>query len=502
MINDFFSNLADKLSGFFKDNFITLIAAAAAGIFVYGFEIANVTLSIDEELFLQIPNATHTYIEHGRWGLFILAKVLPSLGYFFLSPVISVIFLSLAAVTLISVYPVSKGAKVLFALLFVTFPAFFHMQEFVYQAPYVAISVFFCSAAIRLYQTAFTKNKLFFIPAVLLVTFAVGSYQSLISVFMAGAVFTLVLDFVLNKKSFKKAVYEAFIACLIAAAAAALHLLITDLSIASYTNHYKDKFFKWNKYPIYDIFKNWATQIYRLSIGLREYPQTMTVSIAASLGIIARQTLKSGNKIKEFIKITVAITVFYISAISITVLLGGFPPLRSLIGLNIFFAGSICIYYIISSKTEKFLIIVAACFVILANASLSARLSASDYWGTQADITVALRIMDLIYDEVPGIQTGAENPPIAFIGHYSNYAPTGLVKQKDNDVFGGSFWDWDAGNPYRMLYFMNTIGFPVTARLANISQYPEALEYAENMPPYPDKNSVKLYGDVIIVKLN
>jgi hypothetical protein len=70
-----------------------------------------------------------------------------------------------------------------------------------------------------------------------------------------------------------------------------------------------------------------------------------------------------------------------------------------------------------------------------------------------------------------------------------------------SSTMGASFFDWDSGNPGRMLNFMRLMGYQKIALLAD-EQRLEMTPIFETMPAWPAPGSVQKFDDVILIKLS
>lgn len=179
---------------------------------------------------------------------------------------------------------------------------------------------------------------------------------------------------------------------------------------------------------------------------------------------------------------------------------GGFLVVRILAAISIFFAGAVLIYYVVGSKIEKLFVTVFVIFSVFYHGSVATRQFMAGYYTLESDKTVANLILSRVYDIAPGFYTGRIS--IAFIGNL-DYGKRSPLRIQNEETLGGSFWQWDNGNPNRMLNFMRIMnGLPMRARLAEGDDYQKAKDYSNSMPTWPNKESVKLHKGVVIVKFS
>jgi hypothetical protein len=69
-----------------------------------------------------------------------------------------------------------------------------------------------------------------------------------------------------------------------------------------------------------------------------------------------------------------------------------------------------------------------------------------------------------------------------------------------DSTIGNSFFDWDNGNPHRIVAFMKLIGYEDIATVG-AAQRKELIKYYNDMPIWPAIGAVRQVGDVFLVKL-
>ena len=66
----------ESSKAFFKNNLVTICVLALIALTVYGYELFNINLTIDEELLGLRTEISPGFITSGRWGGFVLTKLL------------------------------------------------------------------------------------------------------------------------------------------------------------------------------------------------------------------------------------------------------------------------------------------------------------------------------------------------------------------------------------------------------------------------------------------
>ena len=87
--------------------------------------------------------------------------------------------------------------------------------------------------------------------------------------------------------------------------------------------------------------------------------------------------------------------------------------------------------------------------------------------------------------------------PVAFQGAKQYGGPFPRIH---TSAIGGSFFEWDGGNPDRIFPFMHLMGYQDLARVSKRTRASLSSEF-ENMPMWPASGSVRMHEGVVLVKL-
>ena len=120
-------------------------------------------------------------------------------------------------------------------------------------------------------------------------------------------------------------------------------------------------------------------------------------------------------------------------------------------------------------------------------------LFASSHLALQADRVLSTNLIMRIEDAKAA--AGVEDLNyMEVIGYYSR-PPTELMPKME--YFGTSFFEW--GNTSRILMFLQTLGINDLEPLP-LNEKGRMIEIANSMPVWPQKGSVKVVGDTVLVK--
>ena len=109
---------------------------------------------------------------------------------------------------------------------------------------------------------------------------------------------------------------------------------------------------------------------------------------------------------------------------------------------------------------------------------------------------LAAQIYDRIALEVPDFDR-SKTYRVDFYGAHEFQTAYPEIK---HSTLAASFFEWDGGNPYRIAVFMNVMGY------SNIEALDPATRKAflpeiQTMPIWPQRGSVKVVEDVVLVRL-
>lgn len=133
-----------------KYKYIILISFLT-GIIVNAVDVFTIKFGIDSELYA-IIDSPQIYYDTQRYGSWLLYYLIPFARYHIVSQIIGIFALTLAALLTVSRHNLSNGAKLLFVLLFITYPNFAFLQYFYFQSAYNFIGLLLVVIAYRLIE--------------------------------------------------------------------------------------------------------------------------------------------------------------------------------------------------------------------------------------------------------------------------------------------------------------------------------------------------------------
>lgn len=173
------SNLYIKVNAYLTENRFLLLVILLVMTATYGFELVNLNLTIDEEIAAIQSAASVWRIENGRWGMFLLNKILFPFSVIPFVPLFVTLLFQIAAILLLleCLGIVGKFEQLIIGVVGLSYPGMAYMYTFSTTNYGVGIGLFCITLSLYIYRKGIGVRKfLSMIPAI----FAVSIYQPLI----------------------------------------------------------------------------------------------------------------------------------------------------------------------------------------------------------------------------------------------------------------------------------------------------------------------------------
>lgn len=510
-ITNLFSYVSFKsfLSEFFKQNKIIILYSIIISIITYGYELFNFTLSIDEEVqsFLAASEQTG-WIAQGRWvTYFINVFLTPHSLIPYFTTLIAVLCIAMSAVLLITYMGGNLISQLVFCTIFISIPSHAYYLAFNTFNASIGIGTVMVILSFIFYRKAVQHNSLilfYLLLSSLILAIAIGVYQSTITIFIA-AVLAFILNILLNEreknwKSILVIVGYTFVILLLSSIIYKVSdyffklIYVTQKDL--HNSEFIDGYFGWNKNSITNVLSNIIKAITSYLNGNRFYGGYTMKSLFLVIPIILYHILfRVGGFFRKALSLII-LFIFILSPFILMFVIGSSLDPRTVLALPLLLGS---LWWFASQKSGKIiqrLLIIVAAFIFINNVYSTTRLFYSCHVAEQADRDMANRIAERICSL--DINEKLTNIPVAFVGRYQHETNELFL---NNDVFGASFFSWDNGNPHRMVLFMKTLGISNLV-VADKEQYDKAYNICNNMPKWPNKGSVILFDNFVIVKLS
>ncbi len=484
-----------------KYKYIILISFFT-GIAVNAIDVFTIKFGIDSEAYTK-ADGPQLYYDIQRYGSWILYYILPFARYHIVSQIIGIFALTLAGLLTVSRHNLPNSAKLLFVLLFVTYPNFTFLQYFYFQSAYNFIGLLLVVIAYRLIEC--NRNIFLYILAVIFLYIGVSSYQPNFAVFLTVMMINVILDFI-YKKDYKLSIKQILKGTFFLILATSLYYLSIKLIAGNLNSYHTGYIRSYNN--IMDELSGIITYCYRIlvSYGFKgEHTANLLVSILLILLII--QTIFIQKNLKLTIFFICLILLFLLAIFSLNTMLA-WMLIRAMLALAFYPAFIILLVYCFNLNNKlKYITVILTILIIGYHTSYIVKYQFTYYMSYKQDEFLVRDIMSRLYMKYPEIYNGKYK--LAFAGELNKNADHPLTSYKKNnglyhplmakkDFFGYSFFS--GGYTERILAFMQLQGFPMNIQLGHITD--DMMKKVKDMPAYPDNNCVNLIDGVVVVKLS
>lgn len=490
-----------------SDRAIALAVAVVTFLLVYGVELSEFGLSIDEEIAsFHEGEESLTWLQQGRWGMALVSLLLPPVEAV---PLVSTALfgagLLYATWRAVGDFELGRLSGVLFAAVHVGFPVWLHVVQFSTLAPGVGLGL---AAAALGASWAVRGGHLERALAVLMIAFATGVYQTL---GIYAVLYAVLHAHAVAARSPGRPDVASMLRTLAVAAAVwgagvLVYWLVQKASLAALSTQmaYVGSFIQLEQLQrdpagasrsIFDFLRSLLGGRHPIYIGWGAGILTLMWLGLAPWEWLAR--LREAIWSRWSLALLVAAIGFCIVAVPAVLSIGALPVraqvvlpllaawLASRIGLaepvRIVRAGAV---------------LLAGYFVVV-SASISATLLHTDRVVHEFDAVLTQNLVRRIRAALPAER--APGPmPMTLVGTTHFPASGGLRKA---EVFGTSFYEHDHGNVYRVMFLMQLQGATHMAGVP-LESRPDLLPAVRAMPSWPAEGSVAWVKDTMVIKLS
>jgi hypothetical protein len=491
--------------------------AILMGIFLafYLGEMSTFTLSIDEEFAATRPDPA-AWLGQGRWMLFLLEAAMPqpalpyfplfffglccSAGYIMLTDAFRI---GLSGVTPYFLFP-----------LFCGFPTLFFILDFSANMPGVAVGILACCGAVLSFSTTAEAwadgapqgaNRMIHAAGqIVLAAVAIGCYETfaLFILFGCAAVF---INIATNSgrpppPRFALSIHFYALAVLVAAlvlswSATQILAQMQGVRLSNYTmalirlDVLRDD-------PVGVIGKSLSaySKVYSGSSGVYgfTYYNFVGVPIVGAIAILGRSRRGAAWQ---------SLVIGYLLAMTFIPFLlhmvgGGWLPYRTIVAVQFVFWFFAAVAATSGFRTLRWLALGLSVVVSLQSLYTFSAFQAGKRLVYQHDVLLASRIYDRIAEMAPSF----DRKQLYFIDVYGATGFQSFYPEVPSSTWSASFFEWDGGNVPRMTTFMRILGY-TNVRTMGAKDRQQYLAEMLEMPVWPDRGSVRVHGDKVLVKL-
>jgi len=487
---------------YLKENANLIFALAAVALCAYGFELFQLNLTVDEELHAEYLGPTLGWVSQGRWGMYLLNKfILPYTVIPFTPLFIALIFHIAAVLLMLEGWKItSKLERFIVGAICVAFPTMAYMYTFSTISYGIGIGLFCSALSLFFYaRNSGWKRYLTILPA----SFAIAIYQGFLPVLAALFLVYMIRTQIHSEKPILFDIIAIasilIISLFIYYAIQNLIFIIGVVPELAYVSDFIDVGFL-QRYFSTVLRRIWSYAFLPVylgdegiySINLRSLAFLLFVSF---LGLFIH-LVKSRRSLTNWLFVISLLLLLSISPFLSGFLMQGYMSLRFLVALPVVISGIVMLGMLGSSRSFKLVTALLATYCIFQFVTSTNHLFASSHLAFEADRILATRLITRIED-AQGEANTQEVRYIEIIGYYSRPA-TNLIPKIE--TFGASFFEVGQGIPGRIASFLGIAGFE---RLQEVSvdRRAELVAIADSMPTWPDKGSIKVVEDIVLIKL-
>lgn len=515
-------------TGFIKESFLVHKTAFIIGsiivILIFGFEITNFTLGVDEEREIvhgygttetSLYGTRHIFGGEGRYSLYLIKYLLSVDGVFtpYVDTLIAVLGMVGAAIINIISFEKCCGKRfkavscVVFMGLFCSLPYVvtewmcYSIVNSIWSLGILLSSVSIYTVCVFVFtsMTSSTdidkysfKSKLKLVMGVsLMCAFNIGISESMASWFILGTTFCLMFYIIYEGVGFKdfflKALPFMFSFLIGFGMYSLIHAVLGD-------NGYTGQYIHWGKESVSNILKQLLGLMDYVFNFNNEHPGSALSAVTVLC--FALTLLLIGihqKKTERFFLILFGGVCCFIGAFSLNIVSGGFTPFRSMSPLMLLTSAPwiIAIEYFSSYKVVKVTPVVLSVFILFNQATWVNKIFTGAHLCAQLDMEMGYDIGTKIMEEFPDVYS---EKPLVFVGRYQHPSPS-IIKI---DAVGQSVF-WRNRSSYKV-YLLRYLGFDFIHSSNN--QIAKADIYAQDMPVYPEDGSIQEFDDIIVVRLS
>jgi len=497
-----------ELLRYARDSRLRLFAIGIT-ILSYSVALGSFSLSMDGELWAYEPEPWQWLIRGGRWSGALFIYVFPPLYYLPLLP--RAIFcggLVISALLLAGCYARSRAEAFAFVAFFVSCPTWPHIAEFNAYVWVFAVGLCLAAGSIALLHLGGYRSA---IIAAVATTVATGIYQSLLLLVICGSLLSAsvrLFDAYRSDPPSLKGILD-HLAPLATSWSVAMLLYVGATGLILSLRHqslwYVDSYIRLTEFTSAATSSVAIGRTIRRLIGLftgtdptfLRWRWGIVSLLPACLGAFAAIIGTLQTSVERLrIKLLAAILVLgaALSAAAPVIVSAGIVPIRSLVALPVLYAlgAASTVKHKWFGKAPQCVLFSCSVFI---NVWISATLFNADTIARDRDRIMAGQLAERIA-ALPGVQRDQPRQLI-LVGQWTHNIGGPAVRV---EAFGGSFFEFDGGNPWRVERYLRLLGIE-GLRGALITHARDDMAEIESLPSWPAIGSVAVVRDKLVIKL-
>ncbi|MGM0239777.1 glucosyltransferase domain-containing protein [Enterococcus sp. AZ103] len=498
-----------RLKAFGKNNkalilltYLVILVSFGAKIFYYNFSIDT------EEFMLLAPmNGFIQWAEMGRYGLYFFKRFIS--GYtinVFLINILTYLILGLMSILfsyiLDRIYQSRQKGSWIIPATFVSSAILLEQYNFILQSFEVALSNLCVILSVYFFYLFMSeKKKLFLAINIILGVCAFSVYPSNWITFV---VVTIIMIIAIVDSSEKRISLKDGLLLIASYIGSFLVIFIMNQLMYNLTlfllgtqkNPYVESVILWGKLPVSEIFSSIINNTYSLYSGAQSIYFGKLMVLVVIVSYLALFFAKK-NRIWLFL----LLSSLYFAIHSSIFIFGSIGPIRSLVPYYPLAVGYVY-FYIYNKLNLKYVKTIVAIIIVIISFK---QMKQSAYLANQENIiyTEASRFNQQLRSKINTLDIKGSylDYKLAIFGQKQFPISRGLMM---GDVLGHSFYNWDVNSPvgvsHRVANFFDITGTPI--KRVSEEEYQEILPDFNDMGVFPEEDSVKIEGDIIMVRVS
>ena len=481
----------------FEDNNIykLFLFSFFISIITYGFALTNFTLTIDNET----PIYENFGLDFGRWGQNLIRYHLfkGHLQYFTL--LLSLLLFSISVTRLTKLFNFQGFSAYFFCALFISFPQIAYQVVFGMMADIAALGFLLSVLCVEVFlknivEKSIPKKIIVLLSVSLILMFTLSLYQAFI--FVPAVIYVILFFQNTFKDSFNLKIEIKSMAFFISVLIVSLFFYYISVKIICPPiegSEYLTSFFSGKTD---NHFLNFCSIWLKNLVGSFYYGGKMFLltSLSSLFLIVQFILVKKHTLIRILILLSILLFPFLMSSI----ITNGYHPPRLYLTSSLVFAFVIVFsinYFKINAMMITKIIVV---FTVFTNIYFVTNLFYSANKIYKHDKKIAEKIDAIIQNKYPNFFTTEKF--IYFYGYFP-YEYHEKFRLNKSEIFGGSVFMWDNGNNYRIVNFFEGADVAEYNMINSKEKFDQFKDSINNMPIWPNQESIKMFGDVVVVKL-
>lgn len=489
-----------RLVYYVQQNLLFLIIIGFVVLTAYGFEFFNFNLTIDEELTALRTGINPGFITSGRWGLYLLTKLLlPRQTIPFIPIALTITFQFIGALIFLDFLQIQKQTdRILIAGIGLIWPGLAFLYSFSFVNFAIGFGFFCTSLSLAIFTRG--KNPLKYLAAIP-IAFVFSIYQPLLQPLVMVFIFYPIYHWQKERKDLAKFISSTALVIglgfLLYNGIQQLFFLAYHTEASNYVSHYFNLRSLLQNLSIY--LQKLGHLLYNVLVGdvtfygnkVRALPLFLFVSGCLILYHAFKRREKWGYGL-FFLGI---LTLFSVLPFIGGVLTKGYIPYRSLLGVPIFLMGWAALALQYAGPKERIIVSLLAVFTLFQFTSCMNHLFASSAFAYEEDKFLAGQLVQRIEEEK--VDAGITDVVYLEIVGFVDRPSTPLVSRIEN--IGASFFGWDQGNPVRAAAFLEILGYEHLEGLP-LERRVNYVVLGESMSTWPEPSSIRVVDDVVLIK--